>query len=104
MHGLRFALVIALTGCVTTVLGQDSDLIIEVTLSVACDRKTHKGDIISVGYNGTFTNGTEFDSSAYPRLPRVWDLLLLTPSQAMARTRKGLLASTSEQARSLKGS
>ncbi|KAH8904792.1 hypothetical protein BR93DRAFT_960874 [Coniochaeta sp. PMI_546] len=52
-----------LTGCLTAVLGQDSDLKIEVTLSVVCDRKTHAGDSISVNYRGTFTNGTEFDSS-----------------------------------------
>ena len=62
MRGISLALVLPFM----TVLAQNSDeLQIEVTLSVACDRKTHKGDVISVNYNGTFTNGTEFDSSAY---------------------------------------
>ncbi|OIW27033.1 FKBP-type peptidyl-prolyl cis-trans isomerase [Coniochaeta ligniaria NRRL 30616] len=59
-----------------TVLGQDSDLIIEVTVSVVCDRKTHKNDTISVNYRGTFLNGTEFDSSAYSKLPRPFSFKL----------------------------
>lgn len=38
---------------------------IEVTYSVSCDRKTKSGDTIAVNYNGTLTNGEEFDSSMY---------------------------------------
>jgi len=67
MHAPSLACLLSLAGSYVTVLGQESgDLEIEVILSVTCDRKTHKGDVISCNYNGTFTNGTEFDSSAYP--------------------------------------
>jgi FK506-binding protein 2 len=60
---LAFTLSLALS--FATVLGQDSDeLVIEIIRSVECDRTTHNGDVISVNYNGTFTNGTLFDSSA----------------------------------------
>lgn len=65
MRALGLAFLLPLAAGVVTVLAQASDdLEIEVTFSVVCDRKTHKGDTISVNYNGTFTNGTEFDSSA----------------------------------------
>ena len=57
-------LLLALACCFTTAIGQDADLMIEITLSVMCDRKTHSGDVISVNYRGTFINGTEFESSA----------------------------------------
>ena len=40
------------------------ELEIEVTYAVECTNKTQKGDFISVNYNGTFTNGTTFDSSS----------------------------------------
>jgi FKBP-type peptidyl-prolyl cis-trans isomerase len=39
------------------------DLQIDVTRAVQCDRRSQMGDVISVNYRGTFTNGTEFDSS-----------------------------------------
>jgi FK506-binding protein 2 len=41
------------------------DLKIEVTFAVKCDRKTKNGDIIYVNYNGTLTDGKEFDSSMF---------------------------------------
>jgi FK506-binding protein 2 len=42
---------------------------IEITFPVACDRKTKSGDVLSVNYNGTFTNGELFDSSTYSLIP-----------------------------------
>ncbi|KAH7350680.1 hypothetical protein BKA65DRAFT_549679 [Rhexocercosporidium sp. MPI-PUGE-AT-0058] len=36
---------------------------IEVIRSVDCSLKSKNGDLISVNYNGTLTNGTLFDSS-----------------------------------------
>ena len=67
MRAPSLACVLSFVGFYATVLAQESDdLEIEVTLSVTCDRRTHKGDVISCNYNGTFTNGTQFDSSTYP--------------------------------------
>lgn len=41
-----------------------SDLKIDVTLPVECDRKTVKGDVIEVHYKGTLaSNGNKFDAS-----------------------------------------
>ncbi|KAI1131880.1 hypothetical protein F5Y10DRAFT_36754 [Nemania abortiva] len=41
-----------------------SDLKIDVTLPVECDRKTQKGDAIEVHYRGTLAaNGNKFDAS-----------------------------------------
>jgi FK506-binding protein 2 len=41
-----------------------SDLKIDVTLPVECDRKTQKGDSIEVHYRGTLAaNGNKFDAS-----------------------------------------
>ncbi|KAI5859701.1 hypothetical protein GGS23DRAFT_600225 [Durotheca rogersii] len=41
-----------------------SDLKIDVTLPVECDRKTQKGDTIQVHYRGTLaSNGNKFDAS-----------------------------------------
>jgi FK506-binding protein 2 len=53
---------------VLSVLGQD--LQINITSSIECERKSHKGDVISVNYRGTFTNGTEFDSSVSSHVSR----------------------------------
>ena len=36
---------------------------IEVTKEVSCTKMTQLGDMLRVNYNGTFTNGTLFDSS-----------------------------------------
>lgn len=44
-------------------LAADSDLGIDVTLPVECDRKTKSGDKIFVHYRGTLTNGNKFDAS-----------------------------------------
>lgn len=77
MRGISLAVVLPFAGWFFAVLGQDTDkLEIEVTKAVACERKSQKGDIISVNYNGTFTNGTQFDSSALPRHPRPLGLML----------------------------
>ena len=41
-----------------------SELKIDVTLPVECDRKTQKGDTIQVHYKGTLaSNGNKFDAS-----------------------------------------
>ncbi|EEP76295.1 hypothetical protein UREG_01144 [Uncinocarpus reesii 1704] len=39
------------------------DLVIEKPREVSCSRPTRAGDTIKIHYRGTFTNGTEFDSS-----------------------------------------
>lgn len=39
------------------------ELIIELLHTVPCTRPTQAGDTIKIHYRGTFTNGTEFDSS-----------------------------------------
>jgi FKBP-type peptidyl-prolyl cis-trans isomerase len=69
MRVFGFASLLLAAGWRSTGLAQESDdLVIEVTFPVSCDRKTHNGDVLSVNYNGTFTNGTVFDSSAYHEL------------------------------------
>ncbi|EAS35852.1 FK506-binding protein 2 [Coccidioides immitis RS] len=40
-----------------------ADLVIELTHRETCSRPTQAGDTIKIHYRGTFTNGTEFDSS-----------------------------------------
>jgi FK506-binding protein 2 len=43
------------------------ELKIDVTLPVECDRKTQKGDTISVHYKGTLqSTGAKFDASMLP--------------------------------------
>ena len=48
-------------------LGKTEDqgllLKIEVTQAVSCGAPSKNGDTLAVNYNGTFTNGTLFDSS-----------------------------------------
>jgi hypothetical protein len=39
---------------------------IESTHSEACTRRSKSGDVISVNYNGTLTDGKAFDSSSAP--------------------------------------
>ncbi|KAE8450382.1 hypothetical protein EG329_006456 [Mollisiaceae sp. DMI_Dod_QoI] len=57
------SLILTFLGLATTGLVAAQDLKIEVISSVPCTRKTKNGDILSVNYNGTLTNGTTFDSS-----------------------------------------
>jgi FK506-binding protein 2 len=52
----------ALVTCASTILAEDVK--IEVTRAVECERKTQKGDKISVHYKGTLaSDGSEFDAS-----------------------------------------
>ena len=56
-----------LTNVTTIALGVIAqELEIEVTYAVECTNKTKNGDFIDVNYNGTFTDGTIFDSSLSP--------------------------------------
>ncbi|KAK4187817.1 cation transport protein-domain-containing protein [Podospora australis] len=62
MQGLLLSLSL-LASAAVGVLAAD-DLNIDVTLPVECDRKTKKGDKISVHYSGTLkSNGQKFDAS-----------------------------------------
>ncbi|KAH9204831.1 hypothetical protein DL95DRAFT_318653 [Leptodontidium sp. 2 PMI_412] len=49
-------------------------LTIEVIRSVYCSLKTKNGDLISVNYNGTLTDGTLFDSSTHHPQPFVFQI------------------------------
>ena len=52
-----------------------ADLGIEVTKSVECDRKTVKGDGVSMHYRGTLqSDGSEFDSSYKRHAPLTFKL------------------------------
>lgn len=54
---------VALAAIATTVLAAD-EVKIEVTHAVECDRKSQKGDKISVHYRGSLlADGKEFDAS-----------------------------------------
>jgi len=61
---MRFiTLTIALASAATTVLAADQ-VKIDVTRAVECERKTQKGDKISVHYRGTLAkDGSQFDAS-----------------------------------------
>ena len=55
-----------LTSAAVGVLAAE-DLKIDVTLPVECERKSQKGDKISVHYRGTLqSNGQKFDASQCP--------------------------------------
>ncbi|KAI1097168.1 hypothetical protein F4804DRAFT_328414 [Jackrogersella minutella] len=62
----RFLLSLSLVASITlgALASSPSDLNIDVTLPVECDRKTQKGDTIQVHYRGTLaSNGNKFDAS-----------------------------------------
>jgi FKBP-type peptidyl-prolyl cis-trans isomerase len=52
--------ILLLTSLPTTLA---AELGIAVTRPATCTRKTHAGDLISVNYRGTLTDGTPFDNS-----------------------------------------
>lgn len=59
---MRF-LGLSLVALASTAIAADS-VTIDVTKDVECDRKTQKGDKISVHYRGTLaSDGSEFDAS-----------------------------------------
>lgn len=84
---------------VLSVLGQG--LQINVTSPVECDRKSHKGDVISVNYRGTFTNGTEFDSSASYHVYTPSELLADTAIQATVGSRSALRSALEKSSRGM---
>lgn len=48
-----------------------SELKIDVTHKVECERKTKKGDKVSMHYRGTLeADGSQFDASAFPPPPQ----------------------------------
>lgn len=66
MHGL-FASLILLASAANGALA--TDLKIDVTLPVECDRRTKAGDKINVHYRGTLqSNGVKFDASMLEQL------------------------------------
>ncbi|KAI0845469.1 hypothetical protein F5Y00DRAFT_246294 [Daldinia vernicosa] len=63
---MRFFLPLSLVASIAVgaLASSSSDLKIDVTLPVECDRKTEKGDNIQVHYRGTLaSNGKKFDAS-----------------------------------------
>lgn len=59
---MRFLTLAALAAAATSVLA--AEVKIDVTRAVECDRKSKKGDKISVHYRGTLEkDGSEFDAS-----------------------------------------
>jgi hypothetical protein len=65
MRGLLFTLSL-LASTALGVTAADSNLEIDVTLPVECERKTQRGDKIHVHYRGTLqSNGQKFDASAF---------------------------------------
>ncbi|MAD85410.1 MAG: hypothetical protein CL912_20815 [Deltaproteobacteria bacterium] len=59
---MKHFLVLLALAAIGYVVAQDG-LTIEVIRSSECSLKTKSGDLISVNYNGTLTDGTLFDSS-----------------------------------------
>lgn len=72
--GLYALALVPLAAAASTTAPTD-ELRIDTTRSVACTRKTHNGDKISVHYNGTLaSDGTEFDSSMRGGVPFTFEL------------------------------
>jgi len=62
LNTMRFLTLAALAAAATSVLA--AEVKVDVTRAVECDRKTKKGDKISVHYKGTLqADGSEFDQS-----------------------------------------
>jgi len=55
--------IVALASTATTVLASDKEVKVDITRAVECERKTQKGDKISVHYRGTLESGKQFDAS-----------------------------------------
>lgn len=64
MQRVLFSLSLVASMALGALASSPSDLKIDVTLPVECDRKTQKGDTIQVHYRGTLAaNGNKFDAS-----------------------------------------
>ncbi|KAI1761149.1 hypothetical protein GGR53DRAFT_469592 [Hypoxylon sp. FL1150] len=64
MQRILLSLSLVASVAVSALASSPSDLKIDVTLPVECDRKTSKGDTIQVHYKGTLAaNGNKFDAS-----------------------------------------
>ncbi|KAI0890968.1 hypothetical protein F4806DRAFT_489771 [Annulohypoxylon nitens] len=64
MRNFLFSLSLVASITLGALASDPSELKIDVTLPVECDRKTQKGDIIQVHYRGTLaSNGNKFDAS-----------------------------------------
>lgn len=60
----------ALASCAIGLVAAAEDLKIEVTHPVECDRKSQKGDKLSMHYRGTLAKtGEKFDASAFYSIP-----------------------------------
>lgn len=65
---MRASLIISAIASASFGLAAAEGLKIDVTLPVQCDRKTQKGDTVSMHYKGTLAeSGTKFDASWYTR-------------------------------------
>jgi FK506-binding protein 2 len=62
MRAFLLSLSFLFVGAVNFVAAEEP-LKIQVTYAVECERKTKKGDIISVHYRGNLTTGEEFDNN-----------------------------------------
>ncbi|XDG08664.1 hypothetical protein ABKA04_008279 [Annulohypoxylon sp. FPYF3050] len=64
MRNFLFSLSLVASITLGALASDSSELKIDVTLPVECDRKTQKGDTIQVHYRGTLaSNGNKFDAS-----------------------------------------
>lgn len=73
LAGAALSFLLLATAASTT--APTDELLIDTTRPVACTRKTHTGDNISVHYNGTLaSDGSEFDSSMRGGVPFTFEL------------------------------